>query len=224
MKPVALFIPARLESARLPRKLVLPFAGTTIIDIALAKLHEVQFPCRKYFLAWHTELIEKNIYDDIETIVRSEDSAVCDGPLTRSFADLKSVKQDYLMFLNPCLTMLKPSTIDSALEKFSEIEENSMTSVILHRNWFFNAETGECLTSINYKELNSKHTVPVHSFANAFHIGLKVELFRSGKFLNQDTISFQIPYHEAYDVNDPLDITVAEALYQSRERIWSYEK
>ena len=224
MRSVALFIPARLESSRLPRKLVLPFAGTTIIDIALAKLHEVQFPCQKYFLAWHTELIEKNVYDDVETIVRSNDSAVCDGPLTRSFADLKSVKQDYLMFLNPCLTMLRPSTIDSALEKFSKIEAKSMTSVILHKNWFFNAETRECLTDINYKELNSKHTVPVYSFANSFHIGLKDKLFRSGKFLDQDTVLFPIPYHQAYDVNDPSDIRVAEALYQSRERIWSYEK
>ena len=120
--------------------------------------------------------------------------------------------------------MLRPSTIDSALEKFCEIEANSMTSVILHKNWFFNAETGECLTDINYRELNSKHTVPVYSFANSFHIALKGELFRSGQFLDQDTVLFQIPYHEAYDVNDPSDIRVAESLYQSRERIWSYEK
>ncbi len=60
--------------------------------------------------------------------------------------------------------------------------------------------------------------------ANSFHIALKDELFKSGKFLDQESVLFQIPYHEAYDVNDPSDIRVAEALYQSRERIWSYEK
>jgi len=181
------------------------------------------YPCGKYFLAYDHDLVRRNTYPDIKTIHRSEKSANCDGPLLRSLADLTQIKEDYLFFLNPCLALLKPETIDKALEFFAGDTAESMTSVIKHKNWFFDAETGKCLTSIDYKELNSKYTRPVVSFASAFHVSSKKTFFETGCFLNEDTYLYEIPINESFDVNDPQDLFVSEALYIGREKFLCHE-
>jgi len=219
MKSIGVFIPARLNSERLPAKLIKPFADTTLVDIALERLHTIKYQCGKYFVACEHDLVRRNTYPDIMTIHRSEDSANCDGPLLRSLADLDEIDEDYLVFLNPCLALLRPETIDMALNFFAGNAIESMTSVVRHKNWFFDAETGECLTSINYKELNSKFTRPVVSFANAFHLTSKKTFFETGYFLSKETYLYEIPIIESFDVNDPHDFIVSETLYLGREKV-----
>ncbi|NJM31809.1 MAG: hypothetical protein HC848_01625 [Limnobacter sp.] len=43
MKTISVLVNARTKSTRMPRKLILPFAGTTLVDITLEKLDRMNF-------------------------------------------------------------------------------------------------------------------------------------------------------------------------------------
>jgi CMP-N-acetylneuraminic acid synthetase len=178
----------------------------------------VKYPIGKYLLAYDHDIVCRNTYPDIKTIHRSEESANSGEPLLHVLADLTQIKEDYLFFLNPCLALLKSETIDKALDFFAGDTAESMTSVVRHHTWFFDAETGTCLTSINYKELDSKLTVPVVSIASAFHVISKKTFFETGRFLNENTYLYEIPINESFDVNDPQDFFVTETLYIGRKK------
>src|SRR5688572_23415149 len=107
---ISVLINARTKSTRLPRKLVLPFAGSTLIDIALAKLDRLSFFSHRYFAVAEAELQERAAkYANIEVLDRDPE-AIAPGynDHRKVFAHYQRVDSDYIVWLNPCHPLLSP--------------------------------------------------------------------------------------------------------------------
>lgn len=200
-KQTGVYIPARLNSERLPKKLILPFGGTCLFDIACNKLNNLPDEINKYVLVYEDELIQiAKKYKNIKIIIRSEESANAEEPLSFLFNAMKNVEDTHLMFLNPCLAFLKISTIIESLNSFNNSKYDYATSVKSLQNWLFNMD-GTSINEVNYKELNTKFINPVYQAAHCFHIFNKNIFFEDGYMLKKEFLPIIISKEEVIDVD-----------------------
>jgi CMP-N-acetylneuraminic acid synthetase len=198
---IGVFVAGRLNSMRLPKKLILPIGDSCLWDIACRKLNNLPGNYNKYALAENgvlAQMAEK--YSNIKVILRSEGTARADSPLSFIFGDLKVLTDKYLMFLNPCQSLLTSNTIVNSLRSFEQSTYEYGTSVKALKNWLFD-ETGKPLNPMNYKNLSTKEICPVWQAANCFHIFDKNKFFYDGYMLKSGHMLLPVPGSEAIDVD-----------------------
>lgn len=217
MTTISILINARTTSSRLPRKLVLPFAGTSLIDIALDKLDRMDFFAHRYFAVAEPELREKaHAYRNIEILDRDPD-AVRPGynDHRKVFAHYERVESDYILWLNPCHPLLSPYTLQKAVEQVLSTRHNSYTSVIPTTDWIFD-DSGEPVTNTQASMLSSAHSRRFFKVAHGFHVINKAFFLKGYQYwtlTRNDPALIEIPVEESYDVNDEMEFRIAEAAY-----------
>jgi CMP-N-acetylneuraminic acid synthetase len=217
MTTISVLINARTKSSRLPRKLVLPFAGTTLIDIALEKLNQMDFFDHRYFGVAEAELRGKaERYSKIEILDRELD-AIEPGynDHRKVFAHYERVQSEYIMWLNPCHPMLTLDTLRKAVDHVMDTRLNSYTSVIKTTDWIFDAE-GNALTNKVASMLSTAHSPVFYKAAHSFHIIRKEFFLRDYQYwtlTKDDPALIEVPEQETYDVDTPMDFEIAEAAY-----------
>lgn len=217
MTTISVLINARTRSSRLPRKLVLPFAGSTLIDIALDKLNRMDFFAHRYFAVAEEELkIRVPRYENVELLVRDPD-AVNPGynDHRKVFAHYERIDSDYILWLNPCHPLLSLDTLRAAVDRVLETGHNSYTSVIPTTDWIFD-ETGEPITNTQAAMLSSAHSKRFFKVAHAFHVINKrffLKYYQYWTLTRNDPALIEIPAGESYDVNDEMEFHLAEAAY-----------
>jgi len=217
MKQIGIFIPGRLKSERLPNKLILPLRESNLWDMACKKLNQLPNQFNKYVLCYDDELIQiAGKYSNLKVIVRDKSTTEVDGPLTYIFKELKELPDDYLMFLNPCLSFLKEDTILKSLLQFQNSSKEYATSVKEYKNWLWNSDI-ENLTPIDYESLSTK-TIPVHyEAAHCFHIFNRKMFFKNGKMLDKDLELIQVSKLELIDVDDQSDYQYAQYTHNNQK-------
>jgi CMP-N-acetylneuraminic acid synthetase len=214
---ISVLVNARTTSSRLPRKLVLPFAGTTLIDIVLEKLNRMDFFAHRYFGVAETELRKKaELYPNIEILDR-DPAAIKPGynDHHKVFAHYALVESDYIMWLNACHPLISTDTLRRAVDQVLTTRYNSYTSVITTTDWIFNAE-GEPITNTEASMLSSAHSKTFFKVAHAFHVINKdffLKDFQCWTLTRNDPALIEIPPGESYDVNDMMEFQIAEAAY-----------
>lgn len=217
MTTISILINARTKSTRLPRKLVLPFAGTTLIDIALEKLDRMDFFAHRYFGVAEPELRSKaERYRNVEILDR-DPSAVAPGynDHRKVYAHYERVQSDYIMWLNPCHPLLSLDTLKRAVDQVLTTRYNSYTSVIPTTDWIFNAD-GEPITNTQASMLSTAHSHKFYKVAHAFHVINKQFFLRDYQYwtlTRNDPALMEIPEEESYDVNTPMEFEIAKAAY-----------
>ena len=217
MKKIGIFLPGRLQSQRLENKLILPLGDTNLWRIACEKLNNLPEKYGKYVLidrANELYLIAKQ-FKNIKIIIRDPDTCIVDGPMGYIFKELEQTKEDYLMFLNPCLYTLTEETIVNALEYFNESEYNSMTSVKPFQNWFYGKasrngiEVYEPCLLPDTSDWSTKSIKGYWQAAHCFHIFKKENLLKNDIMLEEKHDCFEINPAECLDVDNKLDYEYA---------------
>lgn len=217
MTTISVLINARTRSSRLPRKLVLPFAGTSLVDIALEKLDRMDFFAHRYFAVAEEELKLRLLhYPNVELLERDSD-AVNPGynDHRKVFAHYERVESDYILWLNPCHPLLSLDSLRGAVEQVLETRHNSYTSVIPTTDWIFN-EAGEPITNTQASMLSSAHSQRFFKVAHAFHVINRRFFLKDYQYwtlTRNDPALIEIPAEESYDVNDEMEFRLAEAAY-----------
>ena len=207
-----------MQSTRLPRKLLLPFGGTTLIDIALEKVNRLDFFSHRYFAVAEDELKERiTNYPNVELLERSPD-AVKPGynDHRKVFAHYKMIDSDYIFWLNSCSPLLSIDTIKKAVEFVMETKHNSYTSVIPTTDWIFDQD-GNPVTNTQAGMLSTNHSRKFYKVAHAFHVINKsffMEHFQYWTLTKNDPCLIVIPEQESFDVNTSMEFQVAEAAYR----------
>lgn len=218
MSTLSVLINARTKSSRLPRKLVLPFAGSTLIDIALEKLDRMDFFAHRYFAVAEPELREKAVgYRNVEILDRDPD-AVQPGynDHHKVFAHYARVESDYIMWLNPCHPLLSLDTLRRAVDHVLATRHNSYTSVIPTTDWIFD-EQGNAVTNTRATMLSTAHSQKFLKVAHAFHVirkGFFLKDYQYWTLTRNDPALIEIPEEESYDVNTAMEFEIAEAAYR----------
>jgi CMP-N-acetylneuraminic acid synthetase len=217
MTTISVLVNARTKSSRLPRKLLLPFAGTTLVDLTLEKLDRMDFFAHRYFGVAEPELRERAVrYRNIEILDRAAD-AVNPGynDHRKVYAHYALVESDYMMWLNPCHPLLSLDTLRRAVDHVLATRHNSYTSVIPTTDWIFDQD-GVPITNTQASMLSTAHSRKYYKVAHAFHVINKAFFLKDYQYwtlTRNDPALVEIPEEESYDVNTPLEFDVAEAAY-----------
>ena len=214
---IAALINARLLSSRLPNKLILPFAGRTLIDVALEKLAAADFFAVRYLAAAEDELLRR-VHDhrNIVPLVR-DPKAVQPGYNGNEnvFAHCRAITTDYIFWLNPCSPLLSVDTMRSACDYVRQTHFNSYTSVVETHDWIFD-DAGLPVTNRQPTMLSTAHSPKFYRVAHAFHIyntAFFLKSFVPWTFTRHDPELVRIPDEESFDVNTPVEFAVAEQAY-----------
>ena len=113
---ICVVIQARLSSERVPQKMIKPFAGTTITDIAVKTVLESKvIPRDNFYLSLYEEELKDIANKHGANIFhRSKESAFSEGtPLTLMYEWWNKLPYDYCVLVNACAPFLTTETIDS---------------------------------------------------------------------------------------------------------------
>jgi CMP-N-acetylneuraminic acid synthetase len=212
---------ARLESKRFPRKMIASFANSNLVEILCEKINRsLVIPREQFFFSvYEEELIEVVQRCRLNVFRRSKRSAESEGPI-EEILDWKRLPYDFAVQISACNPLLTINTIDSFARAFMESDHQSLFAVVEKRNYFWNSE-GELLTSwpgSNF--LDTKAVGVTYEAAHCLYAG-RMDLLRKGIWMGETPFRknapalFPIPEVEAFDIDYPWQLQVAEALYRS---------
>ncbi len=211
---IAGIIQARTKSERCKNKMLRPFSNKSLIDIALAKFTRPQNSFNLYFAAYEEELKRIGSRYSSTIINRTNESAEGEDILV-VFNYLSQIKEEYVMFINPCCPFLKLETLEKAAQFFMENNLNSLTAVVRSNGWYYHLD-GKPINYTDPTVVNSKCTKQVLKVAQCFHIFPRERFLQNGylwKNEPQDPYFFEINDLEAVDIDTELEFLVAESLY-----------
>lgn len=202
-KKIGIFVPARLDSKRLPNKQILPLGDSCMFEKCCQKLEYINeienIPV--YVLICDEALINiAKKYPRVKIVYRDLDTAAAEGPLQYIYKDILDVEEDYLVFLNSCLTFLTPETIINKIKEFDNSNKEYGTSVKKLQNWLWD-QNNNSISEINYQRLTTKEITPLFQCAHCFHIFNKEKFKQDGYMLKEDLCLLEIPEEETIDID-----------------------
>jgi len=209
----------RLNSSRLKNKLLLPFANSTLAEIAIKKISNLNNFDNLYYAAFENELIDlcKKYLDHSSIIIRNKESAEANYPITLIHNYLKNIDFDFCMWINSCHALLKQNTIDSAIDFFKKNKFNSMTAVIKKKTWFYDDKKLPINDKDPVKQILTQDSSPIYEVVHAFHIFNKDHLFTTNTYWNNeinDPYLYEIDYIESLDIDNLNEFIISESVYQ----------
>lgn len=222
MKPISAIVNARLQSSRTKSKMVRPYCGTDLLEIALERLNGLEFFERRYLAVAEDELARKaERYPNVEVLLRKAE-AVAPGPHHPlvTFEHYSRVPTEYFFVINPCAAFLSRDTIKNAYDIFQQTDFRSYIAVEKNRDWVFSA-SGEALTHKNASGYqNTSDGEYFLRATHAFYIANR-NYFTSHNgqlwtLQKDDPHLIPMPSEEAVDVDTDLDFEISEYLYSKK--------
>ena len=220
MRTISLLINARRQSSRMPSKLLRPFAGTTLINIALQKVNQMDFFDHRYLGVAEEEFRSLlRSYPNVEVLRRSPEAVMPGyGDHRIIYAHYSYIESDYIFWLNPCHPLLTIETVKQAVEKFHRTNFNSYTSVVQTRDWVFD-DDGNPMTNTSPAMLSTSHSKKFFKATHSFHIICKEYFLNHWQYWTMtahDPHLIEIPEEENFDCDTPVQFETAEAVYKGR--------
>lgn len=185
-KTLGIFMPARMNSERLPNKHLLPLNdnGLTMWEIACDRLSKIE-GAEKYVLISEadTELVRIAREHGLNIISRDIGTTMADHPLSYVFGDVRRIDTTHIMFLNPCILTLSVETMNKVVKEFLESDADYGTSVIRFRNWVLNPLGESMIDEIDYTKISTKNIPNRFVLAHCFHVFNKENFFNDGRML-----------------------------------------
>ncbi|MCP3924047.1 MAG: hypothetical protein GY714_15825 [Desulfobacterales bacterium] len=215
---LAVILNVRKNSTRCENKLLRNFAGTTLFDIIVEKLHLLDWP--QTYLGANEDIFKekaKKACPNIKIINRSHESANVGSGTNLVFEMYKEIDHKWVFWINACHAHLKVDTIKKAIDEFLKIDNNSMTSVKPYLGWFYSQDgtpmnNKNCYTGVNTDDF-------IYVGAHAFHAYLRETPLTSDKVWDNvkgDPYVYPISEDESFDVDTEEDFIISEALYKHK--------
>jgi len=225
IKDILFITQARLSSERCPRKMIKPFAGTTLVDIACEKITRSKtIPKQNFYLSVHDEeLVNIGKKYDLNIYHRSEKSAKSEGPMQEVMEWHDKLGFKYVVVISACLPLLSVQTIDEFISAYISNEHDGMFAVIPKKNYFWN-EDGELITKWpNSDVLDTKKVGVTYEAAHSLYAG-RLDLIKDGiwmgktPFTKNSPVIHSVPEEEMFDIDFQWQFEVAETIYKQRKK------
>lgn len=216
---VCLVVQARLGSQRLPKKMIKPFCGSSLVSILFNKLKKSKaIPIDNiFFSAYEPEL--KNIANEhgINVYNRSETSAKSEGdPLSEIYEWHKDLPFKYVVLVSACNPLLKIETIDSFIKSFLNSEKDGGFAVFEKKTYYWNKEGKSITDWKSHTIMNTKIAEPVFEAAHCLYAS-RMDFISQGYWMDSNSPPepelFIMEELEAFDIDYEWQFKVAEKLY-----------
>ena len=218
-------VPARLGSQRVPRKMVRPFAGSSLLEICLRTLQACPSLKNRLYLSASLEEPEIVAVGDrlgVPVFNRSRASLAEPSDCRTVHDYAASLDSEFFMHVNACNPLLWAETVERAVRVWAATEAPSLMAVVRRDTFFFDdlgrMLNGFCGTEENRATLETKLVDPVWEAAHTLYIWRREEVVRHNRFFPMapgDPYLFQIPPEEMCDVDLPWQFERAEAIYRA---------
>ena len=208
---IAFIVQARLNSQRVPRKMIKPFAGTNLFGIILDKLLTSDVIPSENIIAsvYEEELFhEANTKRNIRTFERSYESANNDNDLRKIYEWHDKLPHKYVVLISGCNPLLSVSTIDSFVNAYVNQEEDNLFAVMEKKQYYWNKE-GSLVTPwpADQTIMNTKAVEPTYEAAHVLYAS-PMDIIKDyrfmGDFEKEGGIKlFTMPELEAFDIDEP---------------------
>ena len=222
LNEIAFIVQARLNSKRVPQKMIRPFAGDTLFGIVLDKLLDCKnIPNENIFASiYEDELIEIVDNKPISYFVRSKESAEEEDNLQLIYEwhDKLPAKYKYVVLISGCNPLLQINTIDRFIEKFVNQQEENLFAVIEKRQYFWNKQ-GKMINDWPVGEtiMNTKVIEPTYEAAHCLYAS-RLDTIKNNKFMvdfsKENLTLYTIPELESFDIDYEWQFKTAELLYE----------
>ena len=215
-------VQARLNSQRVPNKMLRPFADSNLFGIVLDKLLSSKIiPSENIYASVYEEELfkEANTKRNIRTFRRSKESANNDSDITKIFEWHNKLPHKYVIIISACNPLLKVETIDAFVKQFIEQEEDNLFAVIEKKQYYWNKE-GIMITPWPEGQtlLNTKAVEPTYEAAHVLYAS-PMDIIKDYKYMGDFTVPggiklFKMNELEAFDIDYEWQFEVAEELYK----------
>ena len=221
---VAVLVQARLSSERCPRKMVRPFAGSTLTEITLRKLAQSDYiPTENIYLsAYEPELKEIGEKVGVNVLERSEHSAMWDGGpnahLTGMYEWWDKIPFKYVVLVNACTPFLETSTIEGFIRAYCESDSRGMFAVMEKMNYFWD-EGFNFLTPLRDDAMNTKNVQTTYEAAHCLYAS-RLDTIEQGIWMGDfntpgDINLYPIEERECFDVDYEWEFETYSKLYEA---------
>ena len=221
---ILFIVEARLNSGRMHQKMVRPFADTTLLDLVLSKLTSIDLIPKDnlYLSAYEDEIKQVGIKHNVNIYNRSYESANAE--------DLQTVKEwhdklpfKYVIAINPCTPLIKPSTIESFITSFIESEDEGAFSVFEKQTYYWGKD-GKMITDWpeGQQMFNTKFVDPIYEAAHVLYAS-RLDIIKKGYYITDkmpvEPHLFVMNELEAFDIDYDHQFKVAEQLYKIENNV-----
>lgn len=219
---IAFVVQARLNSQRVPRKMIKPFAGTNLYSLILDKLLQSTIIPKENIIASvnEDELREVAQERGVTIFERSYESANNDNDIRKIYEWHDKLPHKYVVIISGCNPLLTIETIDKFVKQFVEQDEENLFAVFEKKTYYWNKE-GALITPwpANQTLMNTKAVEPVYEAAHVLYAS-PMDLIKDERFMGDFEAPggiklFQMDELEAFDIDEQWQFTTAELLYQN---------
>ena len=222
IKDVVVIIQARLNSERVPQKMIRSFSDSNLFEIAIKKLlASKEIPKENIYLSVNEpelkdigEKYELNIYD------RSEESANNDNSLQKIYEWHDKLPFKYVIKINACSPLLKTETIDEFFKTFLNQEEENLFGVIGQKDYFWNNK-GKLITPWPQGQtiMNTKAVEETYKAAHVLYAS-RLDLIAQNRFMGDFQKEggiklFPMDELECFDIDYEWQFKIAELIYNN---------
>lgn len=222
LEETAFIVQARMNSQRVPGKMLRPFNGTTLFGLVLDKLLASSIIPKDqiYASVYEDELIhEANFVRNIGVYQRSYKSANNDNSLKTIFEWHDKLPFKYVIIISACNPLLKIETIDSFVKQFIEQEEENLFGVIKKKQYYWSKE-GALVTPWPEGQtiMNTKAVEPTYEAAHVLYAS-RMDLIAQDRFMGDFQAPggiklFEMDELETFDIDYEWQFNLAEQLYK----------
>jgi CMP-N-acetylneuraminic acid synthetase len=217
---IVFIIQARLNSERVPQKMIRPFGDSNLFNIAIKKLLKSKvLPKENIYVSVYEDTL-KDIAKDhgVNIYERSKESANNDNSLQKIYEWHDKLPFKYVIKLNACSPLLKTETIDKFLKTFLNQEEENLFGVIEQKDYFWNSK-GKLITPWPSDQtlMNTKAVEPTYKGAHVLYAS-RMDLISENKFMGDFQKEggiklFPMNELECFDIDYEWQFKVGELLY-----------
>ena len=183
---IAFIVQARLNSQRVPQKMIKPFADTNLFGLILDKLLSSNvIPSENIIASVHEQELfdEANLKRNIRTFQRSYESANNDNDIRKIYEWHDKLPHKYVVIISGCNPLLTVDTIDKFVTQFVEQEEENLFAVFEKKTYYWNKE-GALITPWPKQAtlMNTKIVEPVYEAAHVLYAS-RMDLIKDERFM-----------------------------------------
>ena len=184
IKDVLFVVQARVNSTRVPRKMIKSFASTSLIDVCLRKIKKSKIPQEQFILSANEEKDLQSLYEWYD-----------------QFPQYK-----YVVLINACNLFLTVETINNFIDTYLNSPNDGLFAVTNKKNYFWNSN-GDLITPWpeGYELMNTKAVTPTYEGAHCLYAS-RLDLIGQGSFMGKAPFKKDNPEIFVIDEFESLDI------------------
>lgn len=223
-KEILFICQARLESKRVPKKMIRQFCNTNLLNILIEKIKKSkEIPIENFYLSVHDkELIDIAKNHKINYYKRSKKSALEENELSLIYEWYDKLPFKYVVLISACNPLLTINTIDDFVSKYIHTNKDGMFGVIAKKQYFWD-QNGKMISNwpSHQKIMNTKTMDVTYEAAHCLYAS-KMEIIKKG-FWMDDKIPPEPKLYvienelETFDIDYEWQFNLAEMIYNSKK-------